>query len=82
MLVVLAPTMADDARKQVRRLLCIDIFDDRRVGGRAQISEQEQHSVILGHPPRVLGRLGRIEAIVVDDETGLAPGDPTLVVDH
>ena len=67
--------------EQLRHLLGVHVFLDRRVRRRAQRIEDEQHLVALHQLARLLDRLGRAVAVVIRDEIDLAAVDAAFGVD-
>src|SRR5262249_15417224 len=67
--------------EQLRHLLGVHVFLDRRVGRRAERLEGEQHLVALDELSDLLDRLGRAVAVVVGDEIDLAAVDAALGID-
>ena len=68
--------------EQLRHLLGVHVFLDRRISRRAQRVHDEQHFVILDQLARLLHRLRRAVAVVIGDEGDLAAVDAALLVDH
>ena len=68
--------------EQLRHLLGVHVFQDRRVGRRAERLEDQQHLVALDQLARLLDGLRRAIGVVIGDEVDLAAVDAALVVDH
>ncbi len=68
--------------EQLRHLLGVHVFLDRRISRRAERVHDEQHFVILDQLARLLHRLRRAVAVVIADEGDLAAIDAALLVDH
>ena len=68
--------------EQLRHLLRVHVFVDRRIRRRAERIEDEQDFVALHELARLLDRLGRAIAVVIADEVDLAAVDAAGVVDH
>ncbi len=78
----LAPLRRAGRHVEMRHLLLVDVFVDRRVGRCAQRVEQAEHLVLLDELARHLDRLGRRVAVIERDEVDLAAVDAAGVVDH
>ena len=68
----IAPLGCAAPHEQLRHLLDIHIFPDRRVGGCAEAPKDKQDSVVLDQLARHLDRFGRAVAVVIGDEFDLA----------
>ena len=68
--------------EQLRHLLGVEIFLHRRVRGRAEELEGEQHFVALDQLAHLLDRLGRRVGVVILDQVDLAAVHAALIVDH
>ena len=67
--------------EQLRHLLGIHVFLDRRIGRRAEALENQQHFVALDQLARLLDGFRRAVAVVIGDEIDLAAVDAALGVD-
>ncbi len=76
-----APFGGAAGHEQLRHLLGIHVFLDRRIGLGAERLEDQQHFVAFHQLARLLHGLRRAEAVVIADEGDLAAVDAAVVVD-
>ena len=77
----IAPLGCAGGDEQLRHLLGVHVFLDRRIRRRAEALEDQQDLVALDQLARLLDRLGRAVAVVVGDEVDLAAVDAAFGVD-
>ncbi len=78
----IAPARRTGGDEQLRHLLGVHVFLDRRVARGAERGEDQEHLVALDQLTRLLHGFGRAVGVVVGNEVDLAAVDAAIVVDH
>ena len=79
---VVAPLVPVHRQEQMRHLVCIDVFDHRRIRRGAEHRKQEGDIVAFDQLAGLFDGFRRVEGVVIIDEIDLAASDTALVVDH
>ena len=77
----IVPVGRAGGEKQVRRLLCVHVFVDRRVRRRSERTEHQQHFVAFDQLARLLDSLGRAVGVVIGNEFDLAAINTAVIID-